>query len=195
MSEIAYALTLLIGGVTSYIYMNKQNDNLIYVKSTIDGKDYLVQNDENKQESANLLAKCKNKMVKLCKILEKDCSSEKCKEYDIVKRLLRNFNSDKIMENIDKKYTSYSLNKGEKIMLCIKMRDKDNNLVDENVLFFVACHELAHCACAEIGHTDKFWKIFKYILKKAEQNKLYIKQDYANNPQPYCGMTITSSPI
>lgn len=195
MSNIAYALTLLIGGVSSYVYMNRQVGDLVYVRSSVDGKEYLVQNDKNKQESADMLARCKNKMVKLCNILKKQCDTKKCQEYDIVKRLIKNFNSDKIMENVDHKYTSYSLNKGEKIMLCIKMRDKENNLVDENVLFFVACHELAHCACVEIGHTDKFWKIFKYILTKAEENKLYIKQDFNNNPQPYCGMKITSTPI
>ena len=64
----------------------------------------------------------------------------------------------------DKK--SYTINK-HKMHLCVK--DENNDYYDDNMLIYVALHELSHVLCDEIGHTPKFWAIFEDILEKAEK--------------------------
>ena len=54
----------------------------------------------------------------------------------------------------DSKYTSYSVNKGEKIVLCLRSRDGKDRLIDENTLTFVSIHELAHIMTKSVGHTE-----------------------------------------
>ena len=89
-------------------------------------------------------------------------------------------------------YTSYSINKGEQIILCLRNNDK---LVDINTLFFVVLHEFAHLATESIGHTEEFWDNFRWILEEAINIGLYIKQDFKIKNVEYCGMSITSSPL
>tara|TARA_B100001094_G_C17883482_1_gene648025 strand:- start:137 stop:598 length:462 start_codon:yes stop_codon:yes gene_type:complete len=62
----------------------------------------------------------------------------------------------------DKK--SYTINK-KKMHLCVK--DENNTYYDDNMLIYVALHELAHVLCDEIGHTPKYWAIFDDVLEKA----------------------------
>src|SRR5438445_471854 len=57
-------------------------------------------------------------------------------------------------------YTSYSINKGEQIVFCLRSKKDNNHLHDLNLLMYVALHEMAHVACPEIGHTDLFKEIF-----------------------------------
>jgi predicted metal-dependent hydrolase len=59
----------------------------------------------------------------------------------------------------------------------------------------VVIHELGHIASKSIGHTKEFWSTFKFILKEAVEMGLYKNVNYANNPQPYCGITVSSSVI
>ena len=83
-----------------------------------------------------------------------------------VKRLVKKYNPNNISESIEgSKYTSYSLNKGEKIVLCLRSKTKEAKLTDINTLMFVLLHELAHIMTVSIGHT-KNWSNFKFILKK-----------------------------
>ena len=41
------------------------------------------------------------------------------------------------------------------------------------MLMYVAIHELGHVLCDEIGHTPKFHRIFRELLEKAENLKIY----------------------
>lgn len=65
---------------------------------------------------------------------------------------------------------SYTINK-KKVYLCLK--DENGDYYDENMLIFVAIHELAHVLCDEIGHTDKFQTIFQELLNKASDLQIY----------------------
>ena len=65
---------------------------------------------------------------------------------------------------------SYTINK-EKVYICLK--DDNGNYYDENMLIYVIAHEMAHCICDEIGHTDKFHYIFEELLKLLTQEGYY----------------------
>ena len=105
----------------------------------------------------------------------------------------KNFNPDKIKEGIDDpNYTSYSINKGEQIVLCLRT---NNKLMDLNTMMFVVLHELAHICTESIGHTKEFWTNFKWILEESINIGIYQKQDFKLNNVEYCGMTITDSPL
>ena len=84
--------------------------------------------------------------------------------------LCENLNEERtqIYENSNSsEYTSYSVNKGEEIVFCLKSRKDPYNLHDINLMMYVAIHELAHIGCHEIGHTDLFKKIFAFYLEVA----------------------------
>ena len=62
-------------------------------------------------------------------------------------------------------------------------------------MFGRALHEMGHVITESIGHTQEFWDNFRYLLQKAISLGIYVKQDFKNNPQEYCGTQITDSPL
>ena len=115
------------------------------------------------------------------------------KEYII--QLKNNFNKERtIIYETDptSNLTSYSVNKGEELSLCLKDKTT-NNLYDLNLLTYVAIHEMSHFACPEIGHGLLFQKIFNKFILIAIDIGLYIKEDYNKNPINYCGLLLNSS--
>jgi hypothetical protein len=107
--------------------------------------------------------------------------------------LKQNYRPEKLSEGVDTPgYTSYSVNKGEQIVLCLRNKDK---LMDVNTMMFVVLHEFAHLATESIGHTEEFWDNFKWILEESMNIGIYVKQDFKNNNVDYCGIKITSSPL
>jgi predicted metal-dependent hydrolase len=112
-----------------------------------------------------------------------------------VDRMINNFNPNNISES-DKnnKYTSYSVNKGEKIVFCVRSRDERNKLVKLNIMMFVALHELAHTMTESIGHTEEFWNNFRVLLRNARRMGIYKRVNYNETPVDYCGTKITDDP-
>jgi hypothetical protein len=181
----------LVCGVSYLIYDTYWQGNTEYVESMIDGNKYLVQSLPDKQAAADLLANIRANLDNLVKHLEKSSPSDAR-----VERMVMNFKSERMVEGPnDTKYTSYSINKGEKIVLCLRAKKKENTLMDINTMTFVALHELAHIATESVGHTQEFWDNFRWILEEAINIGIYKKQDFADKPVPYCGITITSSPL
>jgi predicted metal-dependent hydrolase len=150
-----------------------------------------VRNVDDKQEAANMLANMRSRLEKLIQNIEMNYPND-----PKVKRLVNKFNPDRISESLrGSKYTSYSINKGEKIVLCLRSKDITQKLTDINTLMFVTLHELAHIMTVSIGHTKEFWSNFKFILKIAVQIGVYDNIDYSQNPQPYCGIEVNDSPL
>ena len=170
------------------LYIKRQYGEVSYVKSQEDGQRYLVKKLPDSQKAAEMLARInKTKLVK--HVISKYPDNEDAH------RLYENFNPENVSEGLpDAGYTSYSVNKGERLILCIRQKDS-NNFVDENVAMYVAIHELAHIAISEIGHTPYFWKTFKWLLEESIEVGVYEKVDYAKYNQPYCGITLTTSVI
>ncbi len=165
--------------------------DLTKYRSTIDNHDYVVRERFNKDKAANLLAKLRNKLVTFVNSLHTQYPDN-----DAIQRLHKKFNPENITESSSfEKNTSYSINKGEKIVFCIRQKNKKETLVNENVMTFVAIHELAHIMSLSIGHTEEFWKNFKFLLEEAVLKKIYTYENYTEKPKRYCGMDITNSPL
>jgi len=176
---------------TIYLYIDTKNSNLIFEKAELDGNMYLVRNVDDKAKAANLLAAIRQKLDRIIDYLVK-----KYPEKDNVARLKTKFRAENIEESeAGSKYTSYSVNKGEKIVFCIRSKEKEARLEDENLLVFVALHELGHIMTVSTGHTDEFWNNFRFLLKESIKIGVYKRQDFKKNPQKYCGTKITDSPL
>jgi hypothetical protein len=166
----------------------------LYVKSSVDGKEYLVRDLPDKQEAANLLAKVRIKLNNLKMHLE-----GKYPDKPQVKQLIQNFKNDpkRFLESTpDAEFTSYSVNKGESVHLCLRQREgADESLVKEEVMVFVAIHEMSHILTESLGHGQDFWNNFAWLLKEAELINIYKHQDFKAHPVKYCGMSITDEPV
>ena len=174
-----------------YIYFESKYNNLTYVKSTIDNRSYLVRNVKDKQGAADMLAKLNQKLLKLVDHLVSINGKDKR-----VKRLKQKFNPNNISESLENTdYTSYSVNKGEKLVFCIREKNKTQKLEKLNILTFVALHELAHIMTKSIGHKPEFWDNFKYMLEESVKIGIYKKNNFTKNPKDYCGTKITDSPL
>ena len=170
-------------------YMKEQFTEVSRVRSSVDNNEYLVRNEKDNKEAANLLAKMNIKLLQLIEVLKKDYPKD-----ERTKRVIKNYDPKALSESDENnKYTSYSVNKGEQIVFCLRMRNANNTLVDENTLTYVAIHELGHLATKEVGHLDVFWNNFKWLLQMATDNGIYNYVDYSKNPQPYCGLVISSN--
>ena len=182
---------VFISVILILFYVQKKYLEVEYVKSSIDDRMYLVRNTHNKDRAADILAKLNIKISKLLGHLK-----YKFPDNSDITRLVSNYNVDTISEGTEtSNYTSYSVNKGEKIVFCLRSRDGLDSFVDENVLMYVATHELAHLMTKDVGHTDNFWSNFKFILQEAIDIKVYTKVDFSSSPTDYCGIKIRSSVI
>ena len=151
---------------------------------------YLVQNQHDKQQANWEFLSWYEKFNKTSPRIK-----EKNKGNVDIERMVNNFNPDNISESTkDNKYTSYSVNKGEKIVFCLRSRDEKNNLVKLNIMMFVALHELAHTMTKSIGHTPEFWNNFRVLLRNARKLGIYERVDYDKKPVDYCGTKITNDP-
>jgi hypothetical protein len=185
MSGIFTFVKSIIGGGGNY--------PLVDVKSQIDGMTYRVRDMSDKQQAADLLAKVRLRLARFCEHLEKTY-----RDRPQIKRMTQNFKADpaRFLEATpDAEHTSYSVNKGQQIHLCLRQRRaNDESLVKEEIMVFVAIHELAHTITQSIGHEPEFWNNFAWLLKEAEQIGIYQHTDFAAHPVAYCGVSITDQP-
>jgi|UniRef100_A0A6C0J938 predicted metal-dependent hydrolase len=176
---------------TLFIHIENKDKELTYVKSTVDDRKYLVRNLPDKQQSADMIATVRGNLVKLSQELKNK------NEGNIhINRMINNFNPNNIVESEkSNKFTSYSINKGEKTVYCLRSRDDKNKIVELNTMMFVALHELAHTMTKSIGHTKEFWDNFRILLRNAIRIKIYKRINYNENPVKYCGVEITDDPM
>lgn len=97
-------------------------------------------------------------------------------------------NSRNLMKEINlyRGNKSYTINK-EKVYMCLK--NTNGEYYDTNTLIYVLAHELSHVLCDEIGHTEKFHRIFENLLKEMTIEGIYdptqiIKTDYCEDGDP-----------
>lgn len=164
----------------------------VKVKSTVDGREYSVRDLPDKKRAADLLATLRLRLGTLM-----DHLAESYPNKPQVQRLVQNFRADpnRFLESTpDAEHTSYSVNKGESVHFCLRQRDGTEELVDENIMVFVAIHEMSHMITQSIGHDAEFWNNFGWLLREAENRKLYKHTDFKSHPVMYCGVSITDAP-
>jgi uncharacterized protein (DUF2384 family) len=179
-------LIVTLGAIT-LIWLQAKYNEVQNVKSTLDGRTYLVRKLPDAQRAANELARLNKVAEKLIHHLDDLYGNEQR-----VKQLKERFNPAALSEGSpDSGYTSYSVGKGRKIVMCI--RQSDYSFVPHNTLVYVMFHELAHVMTKTVGHDASFWANFRFILKEAVSLGLYRKVDYGANPEDFCGIKIAST--
>jgi hypothetical protein len=188
LGKMAIKLENLVNIIKTKGYENVYNE---YVKSDVDSE--TATNNANGNENGNKnLIEGQDGGSSERQNLE---NSMKMKLKEDIDRLISNFNPDAFSETTpDSKYTSYSVNKGEKINFCVRSKT-DDKLVKENIMTFVAIHELGHLMTKSIGHEPDFWSNMRLLLKIAIDNGLYQNVDFNKKPEPYCGITISDTPL
>jgi hypothetical protein len=199
------------------MWYRRRNTEVILVTSNVDGREYLVQNKQDKQQAADMLAQVRQRMIKLVEFLKQqylsgaggaggetqtgggrdDPDVRQFGSYvERTKRLVRRFNPDKISEgNEDVRYTTYTLNKGEKIVFCLRARGEGDHVHDLAMMTFVAIHEMGHVASITEHHTPEFNSNFKWLLDNAVKCGVYSYEDFRSRPRNYCGIAVTDSPL
>jgi hypothetical protein len=187
----------IVLGVTGFVVLislmmqvEKSYGDMIYVRCKKNGRDYRVRNLADKEQAVELLGNIHEKLKKACTILQKNHPTD-----PRVKRLMARFPGTQFVESDGSgNSTSYSINKGEKIVMCLRSKDGSNRLADENLLLFVGLHELSHIMTKSVGHTEEFWGNFKFVLENVQREGLYKCIDFMRYPQKYCGITVTNTP-
>lgn len=204
-------IILIIGVILLILVINHniQTKGMVYVKSNIDGNNYLVRDQIDKQSAANFLAKLNKNIHGITEYMNNKLnnpSTASLPRYQEYKPYILQL-KDKIQNVVIKEspsnssYTSYTVNKGEQIIFCIRsktlssMIKNTNNIHDFNIVMYVMLHEISHVACPEYDHTPLFKKIFKFICEEAIEMGIYKKVDFENNPMEYCGMMINETII
>ena len=167
--------------------------NLVSVKSNRTNQSYQVQNLPDKQDACECMA---NIHEKLRTLMSKYSDDPATAADPRVRTMIERFNPDNMCENdVHSSSTSYSENKGDRIVICLRSKESPYPLADENTITFVVLHEMAHLMTTTIGHTPEFWANFRRILNDAVGAGVYTNVNYARAPVSYCGMTITDSPL
>jgi len=188
-------LIIVLLALSKYL---KKSVGMTYVKSDIDDELYLVRYVSDKQQASNTLARIKQYIIQLADELYNNKHEKHNKEYieyiDLLHSKIRHI---VIVESTeDSAHTSYSVNKGEQIVFCLRSRKDKNNLHDINMMMYVVLHEISHVACPIYdNHGPLFRKIFAFITQSAIDYGIYKKIDFQNEPKEYCGLTISESII
>jgi hypothetical protein len=160
-----------------------------------DGHEYDMQNLPNKEEAVKIMAKIR---ANLTKLRDEYVAEPAMMNDPPVARFVARYQPDVFSENsMSSADTSYSENKGQRIVVCLRDKTKAPQypLIDINTIMFVMLHEMAHLMTDTIGHTPEFWGNFKRILHDAVKAGIYTPVNYSHQPTPYCGMVISDSPL
>ena len=162
---------------------------LLYVKAK-DEQFHLVRDLPDQKEAADMIAEIKRRL----QLLIKYCIQNHPNNKD-VQILKQRFNQNNIQEtDLSDSGTSYSIDKGKEIHLCIRNKE-DAKIHRINLLMFVTIHELSHLMSTSYGHNNEFGDNFVFLLKQATKIGIYQAVDYSQNNVKFCGMDVTDSPL
>jgi hypothetical protein len=185
----------VVSNVWSMFHNMTSQYPIVQVRSSVDGLMYNVRDMPDKKNAADLLARVRQKLQKLINVLR-----QRYPDKPQVMQLNEKFEADpkRFYEATpDSEHISYSVNKGDSIHLCLRQKDNDSEkLVEENVMVFVALHEMGHVITPPTvkSHGPEFWNNFGWLLKEAELIEIYKYQDFRAHPVTYCGEKITDQP-
>lgn len=164
---------------------------IVYLYNSLKVETYSIkQNDESKDRKTIQYLKYKTK--RLLRKLKKSPHRNK-KE---VKRLMKNWSG--VIKELKVKYKSdsiaYSVNKGERIHICLTDPNTGKMITDKNTMYFVLLHELAHVMTKEYSHNERFWNNFRFLLRFSIKKGMYRYVNYKESSVTFCGKNINHNP-
>jgi len=198
MKETVIIITIILIFICYYIKYGKDGKDVAYTKSNVTREFYLVRNLPDKKRAADTIANLVKDLKKLAVAMYKDLKNGEKNAMRMalyIRRMYNRFDGISFRESSAySPYTSYTVNKGDEMVLCIRSK-KTGQIHNYNILMYVAIHELAHVGCTEIGHTPLFFKINRYMIRKAIKMGIYKYVNYRIYPKVYCGMKVNNNVI
>lgn len=187
-------LLIIIIGISIFYWYNFKS--MTFLKSPLDNNYYMVRDLADKDTAIIMLSTIKLNIIKLNNYLMEN-KNDKYKEYKkYIEQLNDRIQSVTIAESKEtSSSTSYSVNKGEELVFCLRSKREWNKFHNFNTIMYVALHEISHIACPEYGHGTLFKKIFAFITQVAIELNIYTHVDFNKSPEEYCGIYITESII
>lgn len=168
--------------------------NIKEVKSSFDSNKHNVQGDLPCPTCASdTMAKIHHNTTKLIEHLKKNYPND-----PRTIRLKSRYNPEAVYEGRPSPGglgdTSYTINKGQKLVYCIRSGRDKSKIHDIDHLGLVYLHELSHLAAQGFGHGEEFQDTLKWILERAVEINIYDPINYREKPREYCGIIISSNP-
>lgn len=183
--RIIVILVMVICIVPAFLeQVQKRHSKQIYV-TAFDGNRYYVRDTERKQETADTLARLNLKVLSLLETLQSQTNQS---NPHFLTRLVTKYNPQRLSEGkVDKRYSSYTVDKGKEVVLCMRTRDANDTIYSDNTLFFVVLHELAHVGSLGQHHDTEWKENFKWLCDQAAHLG-FLDRNFKN--LEYCGLHI-----
>lgn len=175
-------LVILAVGLVVFFWPRK----LVWVRSTLNGKEYRVKPLPDAADAANRLAQLE---LRLRVFLSR---AQALMPRDRRLSNIRERWNGTLAETPGGKDIAYSIGK-DSVYVCV--RDASGQLDDINTCMFILVHELAHLGTDKWGHPPEFWKNMKFLLELAEKTGAYQYQDFEAGLVTYCGRPLGGSPL
>jgi hypothetical protein len=164
-----------------------------------DGRKYYVHNmHDNMQVAADMFAEINKVTTEIIEYIYYNYKdSPNIRKRNVAKNLMARYDVNNLRENSPlniERDTSYTINKGDIIAICIRSGREHNEIHDFSTITFVVLHEITHLSIAAYDHPDEFWEVFKFILIEAEDGGFYTSPDFLRYPREYCGIKINYNP-
>ena len=188
---IVFIVFVIVCTLITSIIIEQSELFLEYRVSKTNNKTYGIQETFNENSKAlELLAKLHDEMNLFVADLHKNYPTD-----ERVIRLVKGIEKMKIEEAPNDDGSSYTINKGELMALCLRHKKGDHPFHDYNTLQFVMIHELAHIASVSEGHNQEFINNFRFLLRQANSLGYYEPINYSHAPIYYCGIKVTNNPF
>ena len=183
-------IILIILIILFVIFKTKKLEFFSKYESSNNDQEYLVQDFKDSKTVANTFSKIENKINKFVNILINKYPNDQR-----IIRLKNNLKNIKYEESpFNDNTSSFTINKGELMSICIRHKKDRTKFHDMNTLMFVIIHELAHVMSVSIGHGEEFMKNFRFLLKESKKALIYNPIDYSEKNMNYCGVDVTHNP-
>lgn len=177
---------------------------LSYCKETspVDGYQYQVQCEyKDKPQAVELLRKLNINAKELIGFLYNKYQDSDSDRGVLSRNLMNRYRGRKRLVETDPNNsegdTAYVVDKGWLLSICIRSSKNKNASQFHQLRFlnFVLIHELAHIASNVQDHPQRFWEVFKWMLKEAKEIGLWEPINFDDFPVKYCGsLNVTYTP-
>ena len=191
MLDLLLLSCLLLIGIAFFCFYSAYHD-VVWMTAPYDAQAYRIRKTHANTDvdAANALARLNERNEKLIHYLRQHRHAYPS-QAKVIQRLERHYSRHRIQEAVVEPHsTSYSINK-EEIHYCLRTRDAEERVYDDNLLFYVSLHEMAHLASIEKEeHGKEFAENFMFLTGIAIKAGLYQHIDFKKQPVNYCGLLL-----